>query len=174
MKWIRNSKNTCKMIFDTDILSIFGKISKISLLKKIFQDSDVIITFEVYNELLKAKDAGYDFVDDILEQGFKVIQLDQDLILEFKQNKDKLRNIHYGELASILLCKKLNMDFATNDKKAKRFCEENKVVWYDIVDILRLCFLKHIMDERELRDVIRDIEIRDRTYISKKERVFGN
>jgi hypothetical protein len=66
------------------------------------------------------------------------------------------------------------MDFATNDKKAKRFCEENKVVWYDIVDILRLCFLKHIMDESELRDVIRDIEIRDRTYISKKERIFGN
>ena len=66
------------MIFDTDILSIFGKIGKISLLKKIFQDSDVIITFEVYNELLKAKDAGYDFVDVILEQGFKVIQLDPD------------------------------------------------------------------------------------------------
>lgn len=85
MKWIRNSRNTCDMIFDTDILSIFGKIGKISVLKKIF-----------------------------------------------------------------------------------------KVVWYDIVDILRLCFLKHIMDERELRDVIRDIEIRDKTYISKKERIFEN
>jgi len=67
MKWIRNSRNTCDMIFDTDILSIFGKIDKISLLKKIFQDSDIIITFEVYNELLRAKDAGYDFVDDIFE-----------------------------------------------------------------------------------------------------------
>lgn len=162
------------MILDTDILSIFGKIGKISLLKKIFQDSDVFITFEVYNELLKAKDAGYDFVDDIFEQGFKVIQLDEDLIIEFEQSKNKLRNIHSGELASILLCKKLNMDFATNDLKAKRFCEENKVVWYDIVDILRLCFLKHIMDEREIREMIKDIEVRDRTYISKKERIFGD
>jgi predicted nucleic acid-binding protein len=162
------------MIFDTDILSVFGKIGKISLLKKIFKDSDITITFEVYNELLKAKDAGYDFVDDILEQGFKVIQLDQDLIIEFEQNKDKLKNIHSGELASILLCKKLNMDFATNDKKAKTFCEENRVVWYDIVDILRLCYLKHIMNERDLRDVIKEIEIRDRTYISKKERIFGD
>lgn len=162
------------MIVDTDILSMFGKIGKISILKKIFQDSDIVITFEVYNELLRAKDAGYDFVDDIFEQGFKIIQLDQDLIIEFEQSKDKLRNIHSGELSSILLCKKLNMDFATNDVKAKRFCEENKVVWYDIVDILRLCFLKHIMDEKEIRDVIKDIEITDRTYISKKERIFEN
>jgi len=160
------------MIFDTDILSIFGKIGRIYLLKKLFYDSNIIITLEVYNELLRAKDAGYDFVDDIFEIKFKVIQLDQDLIKEYKQSKDKLKNVHSGELSSILLCKKLNMDFATNDKRAKRFCEENSVVWYDIVDILRLCFLKNIMDEDEIMDVIKEIEIRDKTYISKKEQIF--
>jgi len=105
------------MIFDTDILSIFGKIGRIYLLKKLFFDSDITITFEVYNELLRAKDAGYDFVNDIFEIEFKVIQLDQNLIKEYEQGKDNLKNVHSGELSSILLCKKLNMDFATNDKK---------------------------------------------------------
>jgi len=160
------------MIFDTDILSIFGKIGRIYLLKKLFFDSDITITFEVYNELLRAKDAGYDFVNDIFEIEFKVIQLDQNLIKEYEQGKDNLKNVHSGELSSILLCKKLNMDFATNDKKAKRFCDENNVVWYDIVDILRLCFLKHIMNEEEIMVVIKEIEIRDKTYISKKEEIF--
>ncbi len=38
------------------------------------------------------------------------------------------------------------MHFATNDKRSKISCDENEDVWYDIIDILRLCFLKRIMD----------------------------
>jgi len=61
------------MIFDTDILSMLGKIGRADLLRKLFPEASIIITFEVYNELLRAKEAGYDFVDGVLEQGFKVI-----------------------------------------------------------------------------------------------------
>lgn len=63
------------MIFDTDILSMLGKIGRIDSLKKLFPESSLIISFEVYNELLRAKNAGYDFVGDISKQGFKVITL---------------------------------------------------------------------------------------------------
>jgi len=64
------------------------------------------------------------------------------------------------------------MTFITNDSKAKRFCEENSVEWLDIVDILRLCYQKRILDRREIENVIRDIEEKDRTRIIRKEEIF--
>jgi len=156
------------MIFDTDILSMLGKIGRADLLTKLFPEEGLVITFEVYNELLRAKEVGYDFVDDILKQGFKVVHLDFELIKEYEQKKQKLRNIHTGELTSILLCKREGLDFATNDGKAKRFCEEEGVEWLDIIDILRLCYRKRVLDKREIEIVIRDIEEKDRTRITKK------
>ncbi len=162
------------MIFDTDILSMLVKTGKVDLLKKLFPESSLIITFEVYNELLRAKEAGYDFVDDILKQEFKVIHLDPDLIKEYEQKKEGLKNLHAGELTSILLCKREGMDFATNDNKAKRFCLEIGVQWLDIVDILRLCYLKRVLDKREIEKMLRDIEETDRTRITRKERIFAD
>jgi predicted nucleic acid-binding protein len=160
------------MIFDTDILSLLCKIDRIDLLKKLFPESSLIITFEVYNELLRAKEAGYNFADDILKQQFKVIHLDPDLIREYELKKEGLKNLHTGELTSILLCKKMGMDFATNDSRAKRFCKDNGVEWVDIVDILRLCYLKHVLDKKEIEEIIMDIERTDRTKITRKERIF--
>ena len=110
----------------------------------------------------------------VLEQGFKVIHLDPDLIKEYEQKKPKLKNIHAGELTSILLCKRDGIAFATNDGKAKRFCEESSVEWLDIVDILRLCYRKRVFDKREIENVIKDIEEKDRTRITRKEKIFAD
>ena len=162
------------MIFDTDLLSMLGKTGRAGLLKKLFPNSDLIITFEVYNELLMAKEAGYDFVEDIIKQRFRVIHLDPDLIQEYERIKEKLSNLHSGELTSILLCKKEGMDFVTNDKKAKMFCKEMGVEWLDIVNILRLCYLKRILDRKEIETLIIDIEEKDRTRITKTEEIFDD
>ncbi len=160
-------------MFDTDILSMLAKIGRVDLLKKLFPESSLLITFEVYNELLRAKEAGYDYIDDIINHEFKVVHLDADLIEEYEQKKDSLKSLHAGELTSILFCKKRGMDFATNDTRAKRFCKENGVEWLDIVDILRLCYLKQVLDRKEIEKVIRDIEETDRTKIARKERIFA-
>lgn len=85
------------MIFDTDILSMLGKIGRVDLLRKLFPETSLIITFEVYNELLRAKEAGYDFVDSILKQGFEIVHLDIGLIKEYEQRKEALKNLHAGE-----------------------------------------------------------------------------
>ncbi len=64
------------------------------------------------------------------------------------------------------------MAFVTNDSKAKKFCEENGIEWLDIVDILRLCYRKHLFDKREIKNMIKDIEEKDRTSIIRKEEIF--
>jgi len=98
-----------------------------------------------------------DFVDDILEQGFKVIHLGPDLIKEYEQKKEELKDLHTGELTSILLCKREGMAFVTNDSKAKRFCTESDVEWLDIIDILRLCYRKRVLDKREIENVLKAV-----------------
>jgi len=52
---------------------MLGKIGRADLLRKLFPKTSLVISFEVYNELLRAKEAGYDFVDDILEQGIEKV-----------------------------------------------------------------------------------------------------
>jgi len=162
------------MIFDTDILSILGKLGRADLLRKLFPETNLLITFEVYNELLIAKEVGYNFVDDILKQRFKIIHLDSDLTLEYEQMKEKLTGVHAGELTSILLCKKEGMDFATNDKKAKIYCKEIGVEWLDIIDMLRLCYLKCLLDRKEIETLICEIEKNDRTRITRSEGIFAD
>ena len=121
-----------------------------------------------------AKEAGYDFVDDILKQRFKVIHLDSDLTSEYERIKKELTYLHAGELTSILLCKKDGMDFATNDKKAKLYCKDVGVEWLDIVDILRLCYLKRLLDRKEIETLIRDIEKYDRTRLTRTDEIFAD
>jgi len=160
------------MMLDTDILSMLGKVNRADLLRKLFPNTDLAISFEVYNELLRAKEAGYDFVGDILIQRFKVIHLDSNLISEYEHVKNTLTHLHAGELTSILLCKKANVDFVTNDKRAKAYCKDVGVEWLDIVDILRLCYLKHLLDKEEIKYLIRDIEKYDRTRLALTEEIF--
>lgn len=66
------------------------------------------------------------------------------------------------------------MDFATNDKRAKLYCEDIGVEWLDIVDILRLCYLKHLLDRVEIEYLIRDIEENDRTRLARTEEIFAD
>lgn len=83
-----------------------------------------------------------------------------------------MNNIHTGELTSIMLCKKNGLDFATNDKKAKRYCQDNGVEWLDIIDILRLCYKKHILEKIEIENLISNIEKYDQTKITKQKEIF--
>jgi len=85
-----------------------------------------------------------------VESGFKIVHLDPELIKEYEQKREELKDLHPGELTSILLCRRENMAFVTNDSKAKKFCKKNGIEWLDIIDIFRLCYRKHLFDKREI------------------------
>jgi hypothetical protein len=44
----------------------------------------------------------------------------------------------------------------------------------DIVDILRLCYRKRVVEKREIENVIKDIEEKDRTRITRKGEIFAD
>lgn len=43
------------MLFDTDVLSMLGKVGRIDLVRRTFPEVVFSITFEVYTELLNAR-----------------------------------------------------------------------------------------------------------------------
>ena len=52
-------------VADTDILSMFGKVKSANLLKSLFHK--IYVPIAVYEELLKTKEMGFSFIDEILE-----------------------------------------------------------------------------------------------------------
>ncbi len=51
------------LVFDTDVLSTFGKIKRLDLLRGLFPNARFFIPPSVYNDLFKARERGYEFVD---------------------------------------------------------------------------------------------------------------
>lgn len=88
---------------------------------------------------------------------------------EIAKNNKKL---HATEIYSILLCRENGMVMVTNDKVAKRFCEEKGVSWMDIIELLRFGFSKKKIEEDEGWMIIKEIEEKDKTRIRNVERIF--
>ena len=57
------------VVMDCDLISSFAKINRIDLLETLFPDAQLVITPSVYNELLKTKEYGFDFLDKIIGFG---------------------------------------------------------------------------------------------------------
>ncbi len=59
---------TKTIILDTDIISTFAKIDRLTLLKNIFSQGLLKITQEIYDELSVPLDFGYDFPEKIYDE----------------------------------------------------------------------------------------------------------
>lgn len=83
---------------DTDVLSCFAKIKGLQLLKQLFLNATFLISTAVYEELMKCKDAGFSFPDEIFEF-VDVTQLNKDELEEYKVVLARAR--HLGKVKSI-------------------------------------------------------------------------
>ena len=156
-------------VVDTDILSMFGKVESISILKSVFKE--LYAPIAVYEELLRAKDVGFSFVDDVVND-LEIISLNEEEYREYIISLKNERYLHKGELQGIIICKHRNGIFLTNDKKAKNFCKSNGILYFDIKGILRTLFLKGMLNEKELRKLVSEIEEKDNTKIKDFEEIF--
>lgn len=87
------------LIFDTDVLSTFGKISRLDLLQKLLPDVTFLISPSVYGELFKAGDCGYEFVDHILWSGIlEVTPLTKEELGFLSRLREERRSLGSGEL----------------------------------------------------------------------------
>ena len=153
--------------FDADIISTFAKIEKLELLKKVFSKSSLIITPAVSSDLQRSKSS---LVKDALKS--KLFQLEnlnkQESVLA--NNIHAQRKLGMGESETIALCKERNAAFVTNDNKAISFAEKINVNIIDLETILHS--LKELISKDQIRQIINDIESKDKVVVVNKEEIL--
>ncbi|MFQ6056499.1 MAG: hypothetical protein ACE5J3_11020 [Methanosarcinales archaeon] len=157
------------VVSDCDILSMFGKVGAVQHLKELFEE--IYIPPAVYEELRRAKEIGFDFVDELIEN-IKILNLNDEEFSEFILLVEHEKYLHSGELQGIVLCKHRNGVLLTNDRRAKNFCKRNNIVYFDVKGILRAFYKKKVLEREEIRNLVREIEEKDNTRIKDFEEVF--
>jgi len=157
------------VVSDSDILSMFGKVGAVQHLKRLFEE--IYIPPAVYEELRRAKEIGFDFVDELIDN-VRIMNLNEDEYSEFVRLMEDEDYLHSGELQGIMLCKHRNGVLLTNDRRAKNFCKRNNIVYFDIKGVLRAFYKKNVLEREEIRDLVEAIEERDNTRIKGFEAVF--
>jgi predicted nucleic acid-binding protein len=156
---------------DTDILSTFAKADATKYLKELCKELN--ISPSVYEELMRAKHAGYSFVDEIL-RNTEIILLSEDEFKDFRNLLESRKDLHEGECQLIVLCKSRNGILLTNDRFVKKFCIKSNINFLDLEDLLRALKLRKILKHDELKKLIEDIEKKDLTIIKSKEDILGD
>ena len=160
------------VVLDCDLTSTFAKVNKIDLLEKLFSDAKLVITASVYNELLEAKQYGFNFPDKVMQSSIGLINIQREERGIFEDFLQDYR-IHLGEAEGIAIAKCRNGVFITNDSRAVEFCKEKGVKVLNLKDILRRIAVEKIINKDEMVKLIRDIEDKDRTFIIGANDILG-
>ena len=157
------------VVSDSDVLSMFGKVGVVQHLKQLF--GEICIPPAVYEELIRAKEIGFEFVDELIVK-VRILNLSEKEYSEFVRLTEDEKYLHSGELQGIVLCKHRNGVLLTNDKKAKNFCKSNNITYFDAKGILRAFYKKEVLKEGGIKDLAKEIEEKDNTRIKDFNGVF--
>ncbi len=162
------------LIFDTDVLSTFGKIRRLDLLRKLLPDATFLAPPSVYDELFKARDHGYEFVDPILWSGIiEITPLTKEELGFLSRLREERRSLGLGELEGISICKHRDCILVTNDKAAKKVCDRYMIEFIDLSVILTSLFATKILTRSELMKLIDEIERKDRVLVKDKDAILA-
>ncbi len=150
-------------------MSAFAKANALMRLKELFEE--LKISPSVYEELMRAKRAGYSFVDDIFRD-VEIILLSENEFESFRNLLETEKNMHEGECQLIALCRSRKGILLTNDRYVKNHCRENRIEFLDLEEILRAMKLRKILKREELRMLIESIEKKDHTIVKSKEEIL--
>ena len=158
---------------DTDILSIFAKIQRLTLLFTVFDQETLNIAFAVENEIKTGVSKGFRFSEDIITlqrqrriQTYHAATIDQEFIDSLPQT------LGLGERESMALCKRFFATFASNDRRVMYHCQKNGIHCINLVDILRLLWELQILTQTDVRKVITEIEIEDQLKFRSIDPIF--
>ncbi|MDI6795156.1 MAG: hypothetical protein QME81_20205, partial [bacterium] len=77
-----------------------------------------------------------------------------------------------GELDSLVICKHRKLLLVTNDKRVTRFCENKGIRYIALNALLRMLWKNSILAKEEVKDLIEEIEKKDRVSILRKDDIL--
>ncbi len=164
------------IVLDTDILSCFAKIRRFDLLEKLFK-AQFYIPPKVYEEILRAKEKGYDFVDYIIQliddRKIKIATLNE-IDVDIVKELSKERRLGFGEMEAMALAKNRGWILLSNDKVVEKVAGKIGINVFNLEDLLSAMIDSGIIKNKiELKDIIEEIETKDRIVIRNKSYLFN-
>lgn len=138
-------------------------------MKELFEE--LKISPSVYEEIMRAKRAGYYFVDDIF-RNVEIILLSENEFKNFRILLESEKNMHEGECQLISMCRSRKGILLTNDRYVKNYCRENGVEFLDMEEILRAMKQRKILSREELISLIEEIEKKDHTIVKSRDAII--
>ncbi|MCZ7399295.1 MAG: hypothetical protein O8C62_06380 [Candidatus Methanoperedens sp.] len=114
---------------------------------------------------------GFTFPRKIFNSKIELATMSQQELDDFEKTV-KNPKIHSGEAEGITIARNRTGVFLTNDRVAVKFCEQEDIAVLDLKDILRLVAKKRIVNETEMMQIIKDIEVKDNTVIVETNEIF--
>lgn len=160
------------IIIDTDILSTFGKINKLYLLKRLFSKSKFYISSKNEAELLEAKRLGYTFIARVLAFGRIKLILNENEKLDFQRLKETKSSLSSADIESIVLAKSRDLVLLTNDINVQKEAIKQAIYYFNLPMILREFWKQGILMKEDANKLISQIEKEDNMIIVDKETIF--
>lgn len=158
------------IIIDTNIISTFCRINKLTLIFKLFPNDTFGITPAVYDEMMEAIRLGYSFLKIakslVDKNDLQLISLKPDE-LQLKQTLP--RSFGSGDLECIVVSKKRKYELLTNDKRIINYCKLESITVYDLPIILRAFWENGICSKKEVHRMIDEIENKENMVIKNKK-----
>ncbi|OQY44929.1 MAG: hypothetical protein B6242_11600 [Anaerolineaceae bacterium 4572_78] len=142
------------VIFDTNALSIFAKVSRLDLIQQIFT-VPLYVTPAIKQELQAGIDKGITYLSDAMQliDSGKVGMLIPNRA--DKRYMPKLPNdFGPGETEGMPLCHRLNMTFITRDKKAINVCLRENIGCIPLTDLITIFEQAQLLTSYEVSDML--------------------
>ncbi|MBI4451803.1 hypothetical protein HY637_00090 [Candidatus Woesearchaeota archaeon] len=156
-------------VFDADLLSTFAKIERLELLAKVFGNKNLLMPPAVASDLQRSKSI---LVKNVLKsklfQQTNLSSQERELVKKISERK----HLGMGEIECIAVCKQRKMVIVTNDNKAIDLADKLGIEAVDLEAILYS--MKELMEIKALKQIIEDIEAKDRVVIVNKEIILRN
>lgn len=162
------------IIADTNILSTFARIGRLDLLFAVAETEVLYLPPAVIREIEIGLRRGRGFLQPIVDEltggGFKPL----DLTAEENTLASTLPpSLNSGERECIALCAKRSGKLLTNDKRARNYCQANRIPCLDLKLILRRLWQANHSTKPEVLNLITEIEQGEPGMVIKgKEDIF--
>lgn len=144
------------------------------LLFALFAPDELGVTPAVYNELIAGLREGRQFLQTaiaMVENGkLSLLALTASEIVAASRLPASL---NAGECESIALCQSRGAAFVTNDRRARNFCRAEGVEVFDLIDVLRALWKLRVCSKQKVRQLVADIETKERMVIKRKQEIFA-
>ncbi|MCI0525297.1 MAG: hypothetical protein L0Y75_08560 [Acidobacteria bacterium] len=159
------------VISDTNILSSIAAGDSFPALLRLFGHAKIAIPFAVQQELQEGLDRGRTYLEpviqSILASRIEVIPLSaEEELLTFNYPA----RLGAGERQAIALAQTRKAVLLSNDDRAVRYCRQKKIRYLDLVDVLRLLWVRQVMSQDEVRGLIEKMEQVEGLSLAQAER----